>query len=306
MEFKIGDRVEALEDGFIERDNCNNVKVDILLYKKGTKGTILNVWKNDLLVKFDSGYDDCKWSIPKKHCKLINKKNEMGLENIPKIIQQHENNLKEKWNKFVNEKIIINCESKLDFEDFMNFAYKNFDLDYFEYEGAFEKYKDKLCFEYNNKYNDLHYWDINSYKTETEYKNYKIITWNKFTNNEVDNMEKTFKEVIRDIKKGEVWESEYKIIYIDVDKIRIDNKSGREFNFMIFNGMDKYTLQRKEYEFIDAKKAYKEGKEVESCVTKSRYKFYDGDCYYDKEENTWVEVAYLLIKEINGKWYIND
>lgn len=92
-----------------------------------------------------------------------------------------------------------------------------------------------------------------------------------------DKMEKTFREVIADIKEGEIWEGG------NPSKIRIRcSPQGIEIS-----GLDNwgyigknviFKLQRKEYTFEEAFKAYEEGKEIESCSF--RYKKINDEILY--------------------------
>lgn len=127
--------------------------------------------------------------------------------------------------------------------------------------------------------------------------------------------EKTFREVIADIKEREVWICEKfnrKIIKGDDGVIEIrklndgtfDNISG-----LIFND-EKYKLQRQQYTFEEAFKAYEEGKEIESCE-ECRFKLIDKDtiliidCVGDEMEYSNAKDLFS-VKEIRGKWYINN
>lgn len=119
-------------------------------------------------------------------------------------------------------------------------------------------------------------------------------------------VEKTFREVIADIKPGEVWRSANRRITLDnLERIIIDGSPILKY----FDPSIKYTLERKEYTFEEAFKAYEEGKEIESIDYK--YKKLEGkDCYKDKDADSW-DYAFgnsmiLNLKEIRGKWYIND
>lgn len=130
-------------------------------------------------------------------------------------------------------------------------------------------------------------------------------------------MKKTFREVIADIKDGEVWESvqdcfqlkeisciegminfRLKGVFIEkTDKSNIvDTGEGSGQTFK---------LQRKEYSFEEAFKAYEEGKEIESRYSQYKYKKEDGVDLYSRRENKWYEEANFEIDEIRGKWYIN-
>lgn len=107
-------------------------------------------------------------------------------------------------------------------------------------------------------------------------------------------MEKTFREVIADIKKGEVWECRSKYIQRFADGIQIYHKEkGKSTPSMLMRNNDKFKLQRKEYTFEEAFKAYEEGKEIESCFSGQKFRIY-----------SWVDV--FNAKEIKEKWYINN
>lgn len=131
-------------------------------------------------------------------------------------------------------------------------------------------------------------------------------------------IEKTFKEVIADIKEGEVWKSVQscfqlkEIICISgqinftLEGVCIDGDN----NNSIFTGPgagQTFKLQRKEYTFEEAFKAYEEGKEIESNLY--RYKRINNkDAYFDTFTRGWHRVADLSIdlSEIRGKWHINN
>lgn len=129
-------------------------------------------------------------------------------------------------------------------------------------------------------------------------------------------MEKTFKEVIADIKEGEVWESELgNMIIKNETGIRIthENVYAGGFFVAIFDDKTKYKLQRKQYTFEEAFKAYEEGKEIESCESGEKYAknlVYGDDCKLIQETNNWLHHAKLeeiiSFDEIRNKWYINN
>lgn len=100
-------------------------------------------------------------------------------------------------------------------------------------------------------------------------------------------MEKTFREVIADIKEGEVWEH---------GNIKIAKRSNSIMfntdNFFEIGDSVKFKLQRREYTFEEAFKAYEEGKEIQSAST---------DKIYHKEKD-FLFASY----EISKKWYINN
>ena len=121
------------------------------------------------------------------------------------------------------------------------------------------------------------------------------------------NMEKTFREVIRDIKEGEVWErniiSGNIKIKLEDDFIMIWKDDELVFTF---GNKYKFKTNKEEYTFEEAFKAYEEGKEIESVASNHCYKRIKGDHFY--KENTErayrLETDNFLIDEIRGKWYI--
>lgn len=126
-------------------------------------------------------------------------------------------------------------------------------------------------------------------------------------------MEKTFREVIADIKEGEVWDNGYFKIELKGGSYCIgrtqDQVSKNIIGFVIYTHV-KFKLQRKEYTFQEAFKAYEEGKEIESCEG-CKFKRCDKDVVLiidfagDKIKRGSCEELFS-IKEIRGKWYIND
>ena len=104
-----------------------------------------------------------------------------------------------------------------------------------------------------------------------------------------DNMEKTFREVIADIKEGEVWVNDT----APISFIRLREDGVLDFNKNEGINLNvKYKLKRKEYTFEEAFKAYEEGKEIQSAST---------DKIYHKEKD-FLFASY----EISKKWYINN
>lgn len=126
--------------------------------------------------------------------------------------------------------------------------------------------------------------------------------------------ELTFKEVIANIKEGQVWDDGFLKIEMISNSISIGSLNGKPFENIIgfaINPCRKFKLQRKEYTFEEAFKAYEEGKEIEDykCV---KYKKIDGVDHYkmEFEEDFSRRVSeddyWFSFKEIRGKWYIND
>lgn len=129
-------------------------------------------------------------------------------------------------------------------------------------------------------------------------------------------MVKTFQEVIRDIKNGEVWVT---CAYDNLEEIRrIGDRICFEFT-PSRNGVNigstypaKYKLEeRKQYDFEEAWRAYEEGKEIESVEREHKYKkVLNEDYFCDADENIVacrerLNLTFTL-DEIRGKWHIND
>ena len=126
---------------------------------------------------------------------------------------------------------------------------------------------------------------------------------------EENKMEKTFREVIADIKEGEVWESENTLtqIYTRNDVLIIDFKEEVTTEIVKIPADAKFRLKRKEYSFNEAFKAYEEGEVVESEDGFIYKKINGQDCVCSDEARDWVKNdGGFSVKEIRGKWYIND
>lgn len=126
---------------------------------------------------------------------------------------------------------------------------------------------------------------------------------------EENKMKKTFREVIADIKEGEVWESENTLtqIYTRNDVLIIDFKEEVTTEIVKIPADAKFRLKRKEYSFDEAFKAYEEGKEIESC--ENGYKYLQNTFTYPGNEQ-WLcfrnSEQMFTTDAIRGKWYIND
>lgn len=212
------------------------------------------------------------------------------------------------WDRFKNGEFVVTFGKEEDAKDFLKECDKR-DIKWRDGTKAtdFENFwngNSNLYFEFSKLPNGICYGRTNLRAIEER----MIVKW------EVKEMkELTFKEVIANIKEGEVWENESQRvakIYINksgnVQLEGIDN--GFSQNYSTCVGLNaKYKLQRKEYTFEEAFKAYEEGKEIES--ESWRYKKINGkDSICSKDNDAWVtsKLAAIDIKEIRGKWYIND
>lgn len=124
-------------------------------------------------------------------------------------------------------------------------------------------------------------------------------------------VEKTFQEVISTINNGEIWINKYKNKRL--------TKIQRLYDSIIFEFDDEYIdigvglndifiMERKEYDTGYAIQELLKGKEIESCISKLRYKFIDNDInYFNKDYSRWKVVEYpFSTREITNNWYINN
>lgn len=127
--------------------------------------------------------------------------------------------------------------------------------------------------------------------------------------------ELTFREVIANIKDGEIWENASTI-----KNLKEINRKGRLINF-VFTDTDRksfaicnddtFILQRKKYSFTEAFKAYEEGKEIECCYGgQILKKENEKDYCFDYEKGKYVPLSFdetfFDITNIRSEWYIND
>lgn len=123
--------------------------------------------------------------------------------------------------------------------------------------------------------------------------------------NKIDNRELTFREVIVQIKEGEVWEDVInKNITISKNGI---NLNGLDWtNSMLMSFDSKFKLQRKEYTFEEAFRSYEEGKEIESCVSGYKYKKGNLNATTLYGQDYLIQGYGIPISDISGNWYINE
>lgn len=125
-------------------------------------------------------------------------------------------------------------------------------------------------------------------------------------------MSKTFKEVIADIKVGEVWvgDKNWNIEYIKSGEDGIEIKFREEVDHYIFCEAVDFTLQRKKVSFTEAFAAYEEGKEIESCYNKYKFRCLENGLNEFNYDNEWLGVwevdQIFSINQVKGEWFIND
>ena len=126
--------------------------------------------------------------------------------------------------------------------------------------------------------------------------------------------ELTFREVIANIKEGEVYVRccpSNRKIYMDCGDIVIKNTNKCESDAISERPNELYELKRNKVSFQEAFKAYEEGKEIESCVSGCKYRKDDKNEYYKEiNDDKWLkwfefDEGYFQFNEIRGEWYIN-
>ncbi|MDU4051205.1 MAG: hypothetical protein E7H33_09835 [Clostridium perfringens] len=128
--------------------------------------------------------------------------------------------------------------------------------------------------------------------------------------------ELTFKEVIANIKEGEVWEvvkEQYGIrkVWMLHGDLRIENNTDKAITCIDGNG--KFKLQRQRHTFQEAFESFKQGKEIESCsgtiyrLNKATEEVHIIETQYENRTTIYCFGDVLFrCDEIQGKWYIND
>ena len=129
--------------------------------------------------------------------------------------------------------------------------------------------------------------------------------------------ELNFKDVITNIKEGEVWLSSVYEIRKDKEGLQIkrldknvEQDDGIPFMYF-YDSNHTFTLQRKQYTFEEAFKALEEGKQIESVISRRGFKSRDICSKYilfDSEIVDRVNDEFRLFScnEIRGRWYIKD
>ena len=129
-------------------------------------------------------------------------------------------------------------------------------------------------------------------------------------------MIKTFEEIIMNIKGHQIW----KPLASDSRVKNIESIEFNNFDGILINLDDKYDsvfipsnmefeLEQKEVSFEEAIKAFKKGKEIQSCVNGVKYRIaHSGErvmCYDDINGYDAIATNFSL-KSIFGAWYISE
>lgn len=204
------------------------------------------------------------------------------------------------WDRFKNGEIAVHCDTEEKADDFLKECEKR-NIKWIGGDNATHHNHYSVNFGltcYCGKKGVLTYSD----KVYFIQKGTTIVKW------EVKEVkERTFKEVIANIKEGEVWENGYFKVELKGGSYCIgrtqDQVSKNIIGFVIYPHV-KFKLQRKEYTFQEAFKAYEEGKEIESCYTAT--KFCENEYLENNICSDWKLGVSFKVDEIKGKWYINE
>lgn len=120
-------------------------------------------------------------------------------------------------------------------------------------------------------------------------------------------MKMTLKDIINKGEKGQIWESCSFTIFVNENGIEIKSNYNEPLKSAYMSFEMYYTLMRISYDFDVALREYRNGKEIESTESKTRYKRIDDKNYFlGGISGEWVRTNSFAIRETEGKWYIND
>ena len=127
-------------------------------------------------------------------------------------------------------------------------------------------------------------------------------------------MVKTFQEVINTINEGEIYLNRYKSKRLTkIQKLHgsIIFEFDEAYEDVAVGLNDIFILDNIKYTFEEAMKALKEGKEIESCYSGTKYitspNKNENVFYFDTEYNKWITELHMFShNEIFGDWYINN
>ena len=86
--------------------------------------------------------------------------------------------------KFLNDKIVVNCKTEEDAEEFLNFLESKYQIKWFGGQNLIDNSKwtdcyDQTCYKFDNIYSSLFYSNICYYKDYKNYQNYQILVYKK-------------------------------------------------------------------------------------------------------------------------------
>lgn len=126
-------------------------------------------------------------------------------------------------------------------------------------------------------------------------------------------MSKTFQEVMKDIKPGEIWECTDKDVYaiksVEMcgEKIIITQDHRVDTRLVIHEDA---RFERKEITFSEAFELYQKGKEIQSLISGNRYVILNGFEFIGYPSNSeWCQsfrYNQFSSNEIQGGWSINE
>lgn len=124
-------------------------------------------------------------------------------------------------------------------------------------------------------------------------------------------VEKTFQEVMSTINDGEIWLNKYKNKRLTKIQKLYDSiifEFDDEYKDIGISLNDIFIMERKKYDTGYAMQELLKGKEIESCITKVRYRLIEDNInYFNKNYSRWKVVEYpFSTREIINDWYIND
>ena len=218
------------------------------------------------------------------------------------------------WQDFKNGHIAVNCDTKEKAIDFLKKCdergivwiegQKTTKKTYWDLKKELTSYcciynKGKLGFARKDFYKEKGITLI-----EWEIKDKKEVKMD--TNNNLK-YEFSFEDIIRDSNEENEYENSSFIIKKANGLLHIIDRYNN--GITVIDKNHKFALKKEEvneYAFSEALELYEEGKEIESKVSKERYKKINGkDTIYDNTNKTWVDNDFeFTFKEIRGKWYI--
>lgn len=123
---------------------------------------------------------------------------------------------------------------------------------------------------------------------------------------------KTFQEVVRDIKKGEVWTTHEMfdietVSLTDNGQLVITRRFNERTDGLYIPTTKVFVLRKQIYPFNEAWKSLQEGKEIQSVRSKLKYKKVK-DAYSVGHKDFWVEEESIMmnIKDMEEGWYVYE